>query len=107
MRRKPTCNSMVRVTHQAIIADGDAAALPCFVLACSRATRIGSHLQSIKRLAGTTVSRRRVIAGERAGGRTLPCISGGVEAATEADGVADFAAAAPAIGAAVAGFFGA
>src|SRR5688572_5641679 len=108
MRRKPACSSIVRATHQAIMADGEGAALPNFALACSRATRIGSQRQSISKLAATTVSSRLVIAGERAGGRTLPCISVGVEAATEAGAGADFATGADTgIGAAVAGFFNA
>src|SRR3954468_22472111 len=106
-RRKPACSSIVRVTHQAIIAEGEAAALPCFALDCSRATRIGSHRQSMSRLADTTVSSRRVMAGESAGGRTLPCISGGGEEVTVAAGAADLAAAAGVAADAGADFFGA
>src|SRR4051812_38330427 len=104
MRRKPACCCIVRVTHHAIIAEGDAAALPCFVLASSRAARIGSHLQSMRRLAGTTVSSRLVIAGDRAGGRTLPCIRGAGFEATTGAVAPDFATAAGAIGGFVAGF---
>src|SRR4051812_6970712 len=92
MQRNAACFSCARTTDQAIIAEGEAAALPCFCFAASRAARRPSHRTSINMLAGMTVSRRLVMAGCKAGGRTLPFMGTGVEEMAGAGG-ADLAAA--------------
>src|SRR3954468_17999276 len=92
MQRKAGCFSCARTTHHAIMAEGEAAALPCFCLAASRAARNASQRTSISMFAGITESRRFVIAGCNAGGRTLPFMEAGV-AVTAAGAAIDLAAA--------------
>src|SRR4051794_29087325 len=67
IRRNGACFSIARTTAHATITDGDAAFLPSFFFAFSRAERIASHLASICRFAGTTRLSLRTIVGERAG----------------------------------------